>query len=139
MLHDYIVASDMQTDELSVITREKYEKENKKHFQFKYEPIDGADTKDEADKILAHIQELGGVQNYFTEIMDKGNMHIVQAKERTVVSIVDKFPDGYVRVRQLENNLYKIMDDDSTEPEDAVMETLKRNIKFKRCNEEESL
>ena len=85
-------------------------------------------------KIIAHINDLGGVSNYLTELMDKYNFHKVVTKERTVVSIVDKFQNGYVWVVQL-HALYKIMDEKDSSPEDAVMITLNKNIRLQKATE----
>lgn len=112
---------------------EKY-REMSKGYEWRYEPISDADTTDEALKIIAHINELGGVSNYLTELMDKYNFHKVVTKERTVVSIVDKFQNGYVWVVQL-HALYKIMDEKDSSPEDAVMITLNKNIRLQKATE----
>lgn len=82
---------------------------------------------------MAHIKEVGGVQNYFTELMDKLDFHTVKTPEKTVVSLVEKLPDGFVRVQQLNNSLYKIMEEGTTEQEDAIMVTLGRNVKLMKC------
>lgn len=118
---------------LSVMLIEKY-REMSKGYEWRYEPISDADTTDEALKIIAHINELGGVSNYLTELMDKYNFHKVVTKERTVVSIVDKFQNGYVWVVQL-HALYKIMDEKDSSPEDAVMITLNKNIRLQKATE----
>lgn len=133
MLKKYIIVEDMETKKLSVISNTEYRKENDKNIIPKYEPISGAETMEKAEAILAHIREVGGVQNYFTEIMDKMHFHTVKTTEQTVVSIVENLPDGYVRVKQLDNSLYKIMDEGTTEQGDAIMVMLGRDVKLRRC------
>ena len=88
---------------------------------------------EEAEKKLAHIKEVGGVQNYLLELMDKLDFHTVKTPERTVVSLVEKLPDGFVRVQQLNNSLYKIMEEGTAEQEDAIMVTLGRNVRLRKC------
>lgn len=133
MLEKYIIVEDMETKKLSVISNTEYRKENDKNIIQKYEAISDAETMEKAEAILAHIREVGGVQNYFTEIMDKMHFHTVKTTEQTVVSIVEKLPDGYVRVKQLDNSLYKIMDEGTTEQGDAIMVMLGSNIKLRKC------
>lgn len=133
MLKKYIIVEDMETKKLSVISNTEYRKENDKNIIPKYEAISDAETMEKAEAILAHIREVGGVQNYFTEIMDKMHFHTVKTTEQTVVSIVEKLPDGYVRVKQLDNSLYKIIDEGTTEQEDAIMVMLGSNIKLRKC------
>lgn len=82
---------------------------------------------------MAHIKEVGGVQNYLLELMDKLDFHTVKTPERTVVSLVEKLPDGFVRVQQINNSLYKIMEEGTAEQEDAIMVTLGRNVKLRKC------
>ena len=82
---------------------------------------------------MAHIKEVGGVQNYFLELMDKLDFRTVKTPERTVVSIVEKLPDGFVRVQQLNNSLYKVMKEGTAEQEDAIMVNLGRNVKLRKC------
>lgn len=67
----YIIVEDMETKKLSVISNTEYRKENDKNIIPKYEAISDAETMEKAEAILAHIREVGGVQNYFTEIMIK--------------------------------------------------------------------
>jgi hypothetical protein len=133
MLEKYIIVEDMETKKLSVISNTEYRKENDKNIIQKYEAISDAETMEKAEAILAHIREVGGVQNYFTKIMDKMHFHTVKTTEQTVVSIVEKLPDGYVRVKQLDNSLYKIIDEGTTEQEDAIMVMLGSNIKLRKC------
>lgn len=57
----------------------------------------------------------------------------IKTPERTVVSIVEKLPDGFVRVQQLNNSLYKIMEEGTAEQEDAIMVTLGRDVKLRKC------
>lgn len=133
MLKKYIIVEDMETKKLSVISNTKYRKENDKNIIPKYEAISDAETMEKAEAILAHIREVGGVQNYFTEIMDKMHFHTVKTTEQTVVSFVENLPDGYVRVKQLDNSLYKIMDEGTTEQGDAIMVMLGSNIKLRKC------
>lgn len=130
MLAKYIIVEDKKGN-LSIVSNQEYRKENDK--RLKWEPISGSDEMDEAEKILAHIKEVGGVQNYFLELMDKLDFHTVKTPERTVVSIVEKLPDGYVRVKQLDNSLYKIMDEGTTEQGDAIMVMLGRDVKLRKC------
>ena len=118
-------------DDLSIVSNQEYRKENDN--RLKWEPISGSDEMEEAEKILAHIKEVGGVQNYFTELMDKLDFHTVKTPEKTVVSLVEKLPDGFVRVQQLNNSLYKIMEEGTAEQEDAIMVTLGRNVKLRKC------
>lgn len=136
-MKNFIVVENHNDGTLSVMSIEKY-REMSKGYEWRYEPISDADTADEALKIIAHINELGGVSNYLTELMDKYNFHKVVTKERTVVSIVDKFRNGYVWVVQL-NTLYKIMDERDSLPEDAVMITLKQNVKLKKVAKKDLL
>ena len=133
MLKKYIIVEDMETKKLSVISNTKYRKENDRNIIPKYEAISDAETMEKAEAILAHIREVGGVQNYFTEIMDKMHFHTVKTTEQTVVSFVENLPDGYVRVKQLDNSLYKIMDEGTTEQGDAIMVMLGSNIKLRKC------
>lgn len=133
MLKKYIIVEDMETKKLSVISNTEYRKENDKNIIPKYEAISDAETMEKAEAILAHIREVGGVQNYFTEIMDKMHFHTVKTTEQTVVSFVENLPDGYVRVKQLDNSLYKIMDEGTTEQGDAIMVMLGSNIKLRKC------
>lgn len=133
MLKKYIIVEDMETKKLSVISNTEYRKENDKNIIPKYEAISDAETTEKAEAILAHIREVGGVQNYFTEIMDKMHFHTVKTTEQTVVSFVENLPDGYVRVKQLDNSLYKIMDEGTTEQGDAIMVMLGSNIKLRKC------
>lgn len=133
MLEKYIIVEDMETKKLSVISNTEYRKENDKNIIQKYEAISDAETMEKAEAILAHIREVGGVQNYFTEIMDKMHFHTVKTTEQTVVSIVENLPDGYVRVKQLDDSLYKIMDEGTTEQGDAIMVMLGSNIKLRKC------
>ena len=65
--------------------------------------------------------------------MDKMHFHTVKTTEQTVVSIVENLPDGYVRVKQLDNSLYKIMDEGTTEQGDAIMVMLGRDVKLRKC------
>lgn len=132
-----IVVENHDENTLSVMPDEKY-REISKGCEWRYEPISDADTEDEALKIIEHINEVGGVLNYFTELMDKNDFHKVTTKERTVVSIVDKFRNGYVWVVQL-HTLYKIMDERDSLPEDAVMVTLKQNVKLKKVTKKDLL
>lgn len=133
MLKKYIIVEDMETKKLSVISNTEYRKENDKNIIPKYEAISDAETMEKAEAILAHIREVGGVQNYFTEIMDKMHFHTVKTTEQTVVSFVENLPDGYVRVKQLDNSLYKIMDEGTTEQGDAIMVMLGRDVKLRKC------
>lgn len=133
MLEKYIIVEDMETKKLSVISNTEYRKENDKNIIPKYDAISDAETMEKAEAILAHIREVGGVQNYFTEIMDKMHFHTVKTTEHTVVSIVENLPDGYVRVKQLDNSLYKIMDEGTTEQGDAIMVMLGRDVKLRKC------
>lgn len=133
MLKKYIIVEDMETKKLSVISNTEYRKENDKNIIPKYDAISDAETMEKAEAILAHIREVGGVQNYFTEIMDKMHFHTVKTTEQTVVSFVENLPDGYVRVKQLDNSLYKIMDEGTTEQGDAIMVMLGSNIKLRKC------
>ena len=132
-MKNYVVVENHNDGTLSVMLIEKY-REMSKGYEWRYQPISDADTTDEALKIIAHINELGGVSNYLTELMDKYNFHKVVTKERTVVSIVDKFQNGYVWVVQL-HALYKIMDEKDSSPEDAVMITLNKNIRLQKATE----
>lgn len=132
-MKNYVVVENHNDGTLSVMSIEKY-REMSKGYEWRYEPISDADTTDEALKIITHINELGGVSNYLTELMDKYNFHKVVTKERTVVSIVDKFQNGYVWVVQL-HALYKIMDEKDSSPEDAVMITLNKNIRLQKATE----
>ena len=132
-MKNYVVVENHNDGTLSVMSFEKYREMNK-GYEWRYEPISDANTTDEALKIIAHINELGGVSNYLTELMDKYNFHKVVTKERTVVSIVDKFQNGYVWVVQL-HALYKIMDEKDSSPEDAVMITLNKNIRLQKATE----
>ena len=132
-MKNYVVVENHNDGTLSVMSIEKY-REMSKGYEWRCEPISDADTTDEALKIIAHINELGGVSNYLTELMDKYNFHKVVTKERTVVSIVDKFQNGYVWVVQL-HALYKIMDEKDSSPEDAVMITLNKNIRLQKATE----
>ena len=130
MLEKYLIVEDKKGN-LSIVSNQEYRKENDN--RLKWDPISGSDEMEEAEKILAHIKEVGGVQNYFTELMDKLDFHTVQTPEKTVVSLVEKLPDGFVRVQQLNNSLYKIMEEGTTEQEDAIMVTLGRNVKLMKC------
>ena len=130
MLEKYLIVEDKKGN-LSIVSNQEYRKENDN--RLKWEPISGSDEMEEAEKILAHIKEVGGVQNYFTELMDKLDFHTVKTPEKTVVSLVEKLPDGFVRVQQLNNSLYKIMEEGTTEQEDAIMVTLGRNVKLMKC------
>ena len=132
-MKNYVVVENHNDGTLSVMSIEKY-REMSKGYEWRYEPISDADTTDEALKIIAHINERGGVSNYLTELMDKYNFHKVVTKERTVVSIVDKFQNGYVWVVQL-HALYKIIDEKDSSPEDAVMITLNKNIRLQKATE----
>lgn len=132
-MKNYVVVENHNDGTLSVMSIEKY-REMSKGYEWRYESISDADTADEALKIIAHINDLGGVSNYLTELMDKYNLHKVVTKERTVVSIVDKFQNGYVWVVQL-HALYKIMDEKDSSPEDAVMITLNKNIRLQKATE----
>jgi hypothetical protein len=132
-MKNYVVVENHNDGTLSVMSIEKY-REMSKGYEWRYESISDADTADEALKIIAHINDLGGVSNYLTELMDKYNFHKVVTKERTVVSIVDKFQNGYVWVVQL-HALYKIMDEKDSSPEDAVMITLNKNIRLQKATE----
>jgi hypothetical protein len=137
-MKNYVVVENHNDETLSVMSIEKY-REMSKGYEWRYESISDADTADEALKIIAHINDLGGVSNYLTELMDKYNFHKVVTKERTVVSIVDKsivdkFQNGYVWVVQL-HALYKIMDEKDSSPEDAVMITLNKNIRLQKATE----
>lgn len=133
MLEKYIIVEDMETKKLSVISNTEYRKENDKNIIPKYDAISDAETMEKAEAILVHIREVGGVQNYFTEIMDKMHFHTVKTTEQTVVSIVENLPDGYVRVKQLDDSLYKIMDEGTTEQGDAIMVMLGRDVKLRKC------
>lgn len=137
-MKNYVVVENHNDETLSVMSIEKY-REMSKGYEWRYESISDADTADEALKIIVHINDLGGVSNYLTELMDKYNFHKVVTKERTVVSIVDKsivdkFQNGYVWVVQL-HALYKIMDEKDSSPEDAVMITLNKNIRLQKATE----
>lgn len=132
-MKNYVVVENHNDGTLSVMSIEKY-REMSKGYEWRYESISDADTADEALKIIAHINDLGGVSNYLTELMDKYNFHKVVTKERTVVSIVDKFQNGYVWVVQLHAS-YKIMDEKDSSPEDAVMITLNKNIRLQKATE----
>lgn len=129
-MKNFVIVENHDENTLSVMSIEKY-REISKGCEWRYEAISDANTEDEALKIIAHINELGGVSNYLTELMDKNNFHKVVTKERTVVSIVDKFQNGYVWVAQL-HALYKIMDEKDSSPEDAVMFALKQNTRLKK-------
>lgn len=121
-MEKYIIVED-KNGNLSIVSNQEYRKENDN--RLKWEPISGSDEMEEAEKILAHIKEVGGVQNYFTELMDKLDFHTVKTPEKTVVSLV--------RVQQLNNSLYKIMEEGTAEQEDAIMVTLGRNVKLRKC------
>lgn len=136
-MKNFIVVENHDEGTLSVMPIEKY-REMSKGYEWRYESISDADTEDEALKIIEHINKVGGVSNYLTELMDKYNFHKVVTKERTVVSIVDKFRNGYVWVVQL-HALYKIMDEKDSSPEDAVMVTLKQNVKLKKVAKKDLL
>ena len=71
-MEKYIIVED-KNGNLSIVSNQEYRKENDN--RLKWEPIDGSDEMEEAEKILAHIKEVGGVQNYFTELMDKLDFH----------------------------------------------------------------
>ena len=124
-MEKYIIVEDKKGN-LSIVSNQEYQKENVN--RLKWDAISGSDEIEEAEKILAHIKEVGGVQNYFLELMDT-----VKTPERTVVSIVEKLPDGFVRVQQLNNSLYKIMEEGTAEQEDAIMVTLGRDVKLRKC------
>lgn len=130
IMEKYIIVEDKKGN-LSIVSNQEYQKENVN--RLKWDAISGSDEMEEAEKILAHIKEVGGVQNYFLELMDKLDFHTVKTPERTVVSIVEKLPDGFVRVQQLNNSLYKIMEEGTAEQEDAIMVTLGRDVKLRKC------
>lgn len=69
-MKNFIVVENHDKGTLSVMPDEKY-REISKGCEWRYEPISDADTEDEAMKIIEHINEVGGVLNYFTELMDK--------------------------------------------------------------------
>ena len=75
MLEKYLIVEDRE-GKLSIVSNVEYRKENDKAII--YEPISGSDERKEAEEILAHIEDVGGVQNYFTEIMDKMDFHKVK-------------------------------------------------------------
>lgn len=129
-MEKYIIVEDKKGN-LSIVSNQEYRKENDK--RLKLEAISDSDEIEEAEKILAHIKEVGGVQNYFLELMDKLDFRTVKTPERTVVSIVEKLPDGFVRVQQLNNSLYKVMKEGTAEQEDAIMVNLGRNVKLRKC------
>lgn len=129
-MEKYIIVEDKKGN-LSIVSNQEYQKENDK--RLKLEAISDSDEIEEAEKILAHIKEVGGVQNYFLELMDKLDFRTVKTPERTVVSIVEKLPDGFVRVQQLNNSLYKVMKEGTAEQEDAIMVNLGRNVKLRKC------
>ena len=83
MLEKYLIVEDKKGN-LSIVSNQEYRKENDN--RLKWDPISGSDEMEEAEKILAHIKEVGGVQNYFTELMDKLDFHTVKTPEKTVVS-----------------------------------------------------
>lgn len=116
---------------MSIVSNQEYRKENDK--RLKWDAISGSDEMEEAEKKMAHIKEVGGVQNYLLELMDKLDFHTVKTPERTVVSLVEKLPDGFVRVQQINNSLYKIMEEGTAEQEDAIMVTLGPNVKLRKC------
>ena len=91
-MEKYIIVED-KNGNLSIVSNQEYRKENDN--RLKWEPIDGSDEMEEAEKILAHIKEVGGVQNYFTKLMDKLDFHTVKTPEKTVFSLVEKLPDGF--------------------------------------------
>ena len=130
MLEKYLIVEDKKGN-LSIDSNQEYRKENDK--RLKWDAISGSDEMEEAEKKLAHIKEVGGVQNYLLELMDKLDFHTVKTPERTVVSLVEKLPDGFVRVQQLNNSLFKIMEEGTAEQEDAIMVTLGRNVKLRKC------
>lgn len=129
-MEKYIIVEDKKGN-LSIVSNQEYQKENDK--RLKLEAISDSDEIEEAEKNLAHIKEVGGVQNYFLELMDKLDFRTVKTPERTVVSIVEKLPDGFVRVQQLNNSLYKVMKEGTAEQEDAIMVNLGRNVKLRKC------
>ena len=130
MLEKYLIVEDKKGN-LSIVSNQEYRKENDK--RLKWDAISGSDEMEEAEEKLAHIKEVGGVQNYLLELMDKLDFHTVKTPERTVVSLVEKLPDGFVRVQQLNNSLYKIMEEGTAEQEDAIMVTLGRNVRLRKC------
>jgi len=78
-MEKYIIVED-KNGNLSIVSNQEYRKENDN--RLKWEPIDGSDEMEEAEKILAHIKEVGGVQNYFTKLMDKLDFHTVKTPEK---------------------------------------------------------
>ena len=79
MLEKYLIVEDKKGN-LSIVSNQEYRKENDN--RLKWDPISGSDEMEEAEKILAHIKEVGGVQNYFTELMDKLDFHTVLMRIR---------------------------------------------------------
>lgn len=79
MLEKYLIVEDKKGN-LSIVSNQEYRKENDN--RLKWDPISGSDEMEEAEKILAHIKEVGGVQNYFTELMDKLDFHTVKTPEK---------------------------------------------------------
>ena len=67
-MEKYIIVEDKKGN-LSIVSNQEYQKENVN--RLKWDAISGSDEIEEAEKILAHIKEVGGVQNYFLELMDK--------------------------------------------------------------------
>lgn len=65
-MKDYVVVEHMYSKELSVLTRDEYNCS----IGFNYEPIDSSDDREDAVRIMNHIKEIGGVQNYLKEVMD---------------------------------------------------------------------
>lgn len=63
-MKDYIVVRHLHAEKLSVITKEEYNRA----VICSYEPIDDTDSKEDAELILNHICEVGGVQNYLEEV-----------------------------------------------------------------------
>ena len=81
MLEKYLIVEDKKGN-LSIVSNQEYRKENDN--RLKWDPISGSDEMEEAEKILAHIKEVGGVQNYFTELMDKLDFHTVKTEEQQI-------------------------------------------------------
>ena len=67
-MKNFVIVENLDENTLSVMPDEKY-REISKGCEWRYEPISDADTEDEALKIIAHINELGGVSNYLTELI----------------------------------------------------------------------
>lgn len=78
-MKSYLIVEEHNTKTLKIIPYSEYllNADN----VFLYEVISDADTEDEADLIRNHINEVGGIQEYFNEIAREAKKEVEKNKE----------------------------------------------------------